>query len=118
MTTNRNSTRYYSSTQEKDVARLVGGQQTANSGAGNWVKGDVRLKSASVLLECKTCIREKESFSIKREWLEKNEQEAKMTHYRNSILAFNFGPSQPNYFIINENLMKYLVEKLKEDNAD
>lgn len=117
MTKNNNSTRYYSSNQEKSVAKLLGGHKTPNSGAGIWSKGDVKLESASVLLECKTCVKEKESFSIKKDWLEKNEQEARMTHYRNSILAFNFGPNQKNYFIINENLMKYLVEKLEEDNA-
>lgn len=117
MTKNNNSTRYYSSNQEKSVAKLLGGHKTPNSGAGMWSKGDVKVESASVLLECKTCLKDKESFSIKKEWLEKNEQEARLTHYRNSILAFNFGPNQKNYFIINENLMKYLIEKLGEDNA-
>lgn len=118
MTTNKQSTRYFSNTQEKTVAKLLGGKKNPNSGATDFIKGDVRLKEASVLLECKTCVKEKDSFSIKKEWLEKNAQEAKMTHYRNSVLAFNFGPEQPNYFIINENLMKYLCDKLREDNDE
>lgn len=32
----------------------------------------------------------------------------------NSCIAFNFGPDQPNYYVINEKLMKFLVEKLEE----
>ena len=112
---NKESTRYFSSNQEQYIAKLLGGQQTPNSGATDFIKGDVRIKSASMLCECKTCIKEKDSFSIKKEWLEKNEQEAKITHFSNSMLAFNFGPDTKNYFIINERLAKYLIEKINED---
>ena len=114
-TKNQNSTRYYSNLQETKIVKLLGGQQTPNSGATDFIKGDVRIKEASMICECKTCVNEKESFSIKKEWLDKNEQEARITHFSNSMLAFNFGPDSKNYFIINEKLAKYLVDKIKED---
>lgn len=114
-TKNNKSTRYYSNIQEQYVAKLLGGQQTPNSGAGDFVKGDVRVKEASLLCECKTCLKEKESFSIKKEWLDKNVQEAKLNHLSNSMLVFNFGPNTKNYFIIDEKLAKYLIDKIKED---
>lgn len=110
----KHPTRYYSDRQEKQVVKLLGGRQTANSGAGKWSKGDVIIDDASLLCECKTPTTDKESFSIKKEWLEKNLKETKESHLLNHCLAFNFGPDQNNYFIIDEKLMRFLVEKIKE----
>ena len=115
-TTNKESTRYYSNLQENQVAKLLGGYQTPNSGATNFIKGDVKIPTASLLVECKTLKTEKDSISIKKEWLEKNNYEAKLTRHSNSMLAFNFGPNTKNYFIIDEKLAKFLVDKLIEDN--
>ena len=112
---NKTSNRYFSSQQEQTVAKLLGGNKTPNSGATDFVKGDVQVKDASLLVECKTCTTNKDSFSIKKEWLDKNLTEAKMNHLLNNMLAFNFGPDTKNYFIIDEKLAKYLVEKLKEE---
>lgn len=111
-----NSTRYFSDKQEKQIVKLLGGVQNSNSGAGKWAKGDVVISSASLLIEAKTVTADKDSFSIKKEWLEKNLKEAKESHLLNNCLAFNFGPDQNNYFVINEKLMKFLVEKLTEEN--
>lgn len=113
---NTEATRYFSDRQEKQVVKLIGGKQTANSGAGKWSKGDVVLPEASLMVECKTQVENKDSFRLKKEWLEKNLTEAKQSHYLNNCLAFNFGPDKENYFIIDEKLMKFLVEKLIEDN--
>ena len=112
---NKTSTRYASYTQEDYVAKLLGGVRTPNSGATNFSKGDVKVVRASLLCECKTCMKDKDSFSIKKEWLDKNNREALATHYLNSCVAFNFGPSSSNYFIIDEKLMKYLTDKLEEE---
>lgn len=117
MTKNKNSTRYYSEQQEKYVANLLDGVLTSNSGAGLFKKGDIIQKNASLLIECKTCINDKESFSIKKEWLIKNNNEKKLMHLDNDCLCFNFGPNTNNYFIINETLMRFLVDKLEELNA-
>lgn len=44
-------TRFYSSKQEKKVAKAVGGKQIANGGATTFSKGDVR--TVQWLFECK-----------------------------------------------------------------
>ena len=115
MTKNKNSTRYYSDLQEEYVANTFNGKRSSNSGAGLFRKGDVVIKDASLLCECKTCMEDKNSFSIKKEWVDKNKEETFAMRLDNSCIAFNFGPGQPNYYIIDENLMKILIDKLKED---
>lgn len=117
MTKNKNSTRYYSSLQENNVARLLGGKVTPSSGSGKWSKGDVVVKDASLSIECKTSMSEKASFSIKKEWITKHKEEAWSNRLSNIALAISFDPSgKENYFVIDEKLMKFLVEKLEEEN--
>lgn len=110
----RRPTRFYSDKQEKSVAKAVGGKQVANSGATAFSKGDVRTDD--FLIECKTCENEKSSFSIKRDWLEKNKEEAFAMNKHYSALAFNYGPNEPNYYVIDERLFKILINHLKEEN--
>lgn len=117
MTKNKDSTRYYSEQQEKHVSTVLDGTLTSNSGAGLFKKGDIIQNNASLLIECKTCTSNKESFSIKKEWLDKNNNERKLMRLDNSCLCFNFGPDTDNYYIINENLMKFLVDRLVELNS-
>ena len=111
------STRYYSDIQEKDICKKMNATQQPNSGAGHFRKGDCVNYIASLLLECKTCTKDKDSFSIKKEWIEKNREEAFTQRVFNGCIAFNYGPNQENYFVIDENLMKFLVEKLEEENC-
>lgn len=106
-------TRYYSNRQEKKIAKELGGKQVANSGATSFSKGDVRIKNW--LIEAKTVTKEKDSFSIKKAWLLKNKEEAFAMNKPYSALAFNFGPDEENYYIIDEKLFKELVE-YKESN--
>lgn len=115
-TKNKESTRYYSNLQEDRVAKLLGAYRQSNSGASLFAAGDVYNPKASLLIECKTCMSPKESFSIKKEWVVKNKQEAKSKRLLNNCLAFSFGPEErEDYFIIDGNLMKYLVQKLEEE---
>lgn len=67
MTKNKESTRYFSSNQEQYIAKLLNGNKTPNSGATLFKKGDVIIQRANTLCECKTCLKEKDSFSIKKE---------------------------------------------------
>lgn len=101
-------TRYYSSKQEKAVAKKFDGKQTKNSGATLFDKGDVTLDKW--LIECKTKTAISDSISIKKEWLEKNNKEAIFEGKDYSALAFNFGPNEKNYYIIDEYLFKELVD--------
>lgn len=53
-----------------------------------------------------------DSISIKKEWLEKNVQEAMFMGKKYNALAFNFGPDEENHYIIDEYLFKELMEYL------
>ena len=117
MTSNKEATRYYSDLHEKSVCRALGASQTPNSGASKWTKGDVVQRAASLLIECKTVMSEKQSVSIKRDWIVKNKEEAFLNRLDNSCLCINFGPDTNNYYVIDEKLMKFLVEKLEEENS-
>ena len=63
------STREASSTQEKRIARKLDGTVNPNSGAGMTKKGDVELSDIGLLVECKTCMTPKQSFSINKKHL-------------------------------------------------
>lgn len=104
-------TRFYSNRQEKKVAKAVGGKQVANSGATAFTKGDVRTQSW--LIECKTCTTEKKSFSIKKEWLDKNKEETFAMNKDYSALAFDFGDGN-NYYIVDEKTFIQMKEALEQ----
>lgn len=116
MTRNAESTRYHSSKQEQHIARALDAWIQPNSGATAFRKGDVVQKSASMLIEAKCLMSDKQSFSIKKEWIEKNRQERFTQHLSNSCICFNFGPDSENFYVIDEKLMKYLIECLSKEN--
>lgn len=104
-------TRFYSNKQEKTVAKAVNGKQVANSGATPISKGDVRTDNW--LIECKTSTTRKQSFSIKKEWLEKNKEEAFAMNKLYSALAFDFGIGH-NYYIVDEKTFIKMKDALEE----
>ena len=111
--TDTQPTRHYSTVQEKAVAKSLGGRRQPNSGATMFAKGDV--KTDSILVECKTKTTASESFSIKKSWIEKNMTEALFIGKPYSAIAFSFGPNEKNYYVIDEELMQILIEKLEQD---
>lgn len=92
-------TRWYSNRQEKQVAKAIKGKQVANSGATSFRKGDVTTDNW--LVECKTKTGESKSFSIKKEWLEKNKEEMFAMGKSYSALVFDFGDGN-NYYVLDE----------------
>ena len=111
---NQNSTRYYSGRQEKKVAKAVKGRKTANSGATAFSKGDV--VTTDWLIECKTKVKDCSSFTIKEDWLLKNEEEAFAMGKNNSALCFDFGPSaNKRYYVISERLFQLLQQYLEDE---
>lgn len=114
MSLNKETTRYYSSNHENSIAKAINGKVQVNSGGTKFYKGDVVQKNASLLIEAKCSMSNKTSFSIKKEWIEKNRQEAFSMGLNNSALCFTFEPNGKNYYIIDEKTMKFLVEKLEE----
>ncbi len=110
---NKNATRYYSNKQEKEVAKALNGFQTPNSGATKFKKGDVTCDNW--LLECKTSTSDKQSISIKRDWLLKNREEAFAMGKDYNAVVFDFGENTKRYYIVDENTFIGMKEAL--DNA-
>lgn len=105
-------TRFYSKRQENKVAKQLDGKRTANSGATPFQKGDVMLDDW--LIECKTKFNVAKSFSIKREWLDKNKEEAFAMNKSHNALCFDYGNSD-RYYVIDEKTFKEFLELLKSE---
>ena len=103
-------TRYYSKKQESYIADRFNGSRQKNSGATMFEKGDVSLEN--VIVEAKTKTTSSQSISIKKEWIEKNEQEALFMGKKYGVIAFNFGPNESNHYIINEELFDILLQHI------
>ena len=109
------TSRYYSKKQEDYTASLLGGKTTPNSGACMFTNSDLIVKDVSMCIECKTCMKPKESFSIKKSWLADSEYERISQQLQHSALCFSFGEDEPNYFVLTERDMKKFVELLREE---
>jgi len=110
---NQQSTRYYADQHEKSICKALGARQTSGSGSNRFEKGDVVVPDI-MLIEAKCSMSDKKSVSIKEEWLDKLKQETFRNRLRFSSLCFNFCPDGANYYIIDELLMKYLIDILKK----
>ena len=113
MTHNKKATRYYSGRQEKAIAKALNGKQVPNSGAATFVGGDVMTDAW--LIEAKTATTERQSFAIKREWLDKNREEAFAMGKEYNALCFDFGDNGKRYYVIDEKTFKKLINYTKEE---
>jgi len=110
-------TRWYSTKQEKAVAKSVDGKRQPNSGATMFMPGDIVTEDWQ--LECKTCEKSQKSFSIKKDWLVKNKEESVLSGKQYTALVFNFGPDEDNYAIVDLqtfNLMKEALAIVESQN--
>ncbi len=105
-------TRFYSKQQENRVAKAVSGKRNSNSGATAFVKGDVT--NDLFLLECKTHTELRENFTVKRDWIDKNREEAFQMGKQYSALVIDFGDGE-NHYLIDERLFIQLLNYLRED---
>lgn len=108
-------TRFYSRQQERQVAKATNGQRTANSGATMFSKGDVRTEN--FLIECKTCAEPRKSFTLHKEWFNKNKEEAFAMHKDYSALVFDFGDGE-RFYCIDERLFQKLQNYITEENKN
>ena len=112
-------TRYFSSLQEAHVASLLGGKTTPNSGATPFFKGDV--VAGDFLIECKAVTSERDSFSVKRGWIEALESERVGMRKPHCALAFQFAPQKSgspanrNYFVVDEGTFAMLLGLYAKD---
>jgi hypothetical protein len=117
MTKNDKSTKFYSNAQERKVSSLLDMKQVSGSGGPCFCCGDIL--GDMFLGECKTSMKEKSSFSVKKEWIDKNNIERVQLQKPYSFLAISFTPeADTNYFIIGEKEMKKFVELLREENKN
>ena len=115
MTNNKKSTRYYSSRQEKRIAKAVGGKTVPNSGAITFGAGDIT--SDKWLFEAKTKMEESKSFTIKREWIEKNKEEAFAMGKDYSAVVIDFGDGK-QYYLLDEKTFLRMKNYLEEAEND
>lgn len=110
---NKQSTKYFSTKQEQVIAKNIGGKTVPGSGSPHFYGGDVITND--FLIEAKTTTKPKESFSIKKEWITKNNLERMQVGKPYCALAFQFAPNTPNYYVIDEKLFKKLLEYMEGD---
>ena len=99
-------TRFYSNRQEKHIAKAVSGKQTANSGATPFSKGDVTTDDW--LFEAKTKTKDSDSFTIKREWITKNREEAFAMGKSYNALVIDFGDGKQHYLLDEKTFLSML----------
>ena len=77
--------------------------------------GDIETKNW--LLEAKTCMKEQQQFTIKKEWLDKLKQESFAMRKEYFSLVFNFGiKNGENYYILDERTFLQILDLLSEIN--
>ena len=101
------NTRKFSNTQEKRVAKNIGGRQVIGSGSTPFLKGDVI--TSDLFIEAKTKAKESKSISVKKEWLEKAQEQAYSMRKRDYALAISFGDGK-DYYVIEDSLMEDLYK--------
>lgn len=107
------TTRDYSDRQEKQIAKELGGKRTINSGGTKFGGGDVITKE--LFIEAKTTMVDRQSFSIKKEWLEKANEQAFEQGKNFWTLAFRFSPDGRDYYIVDKKSLDLLIEKIGEE---
>lgn len=106
------TTRDYSDKQEAYLAKLLDGRITPNSGGTKFSGGDVILDDASMLIEAKTTTKDRKSFAIKKEWIDKAKEQAFAQGLVDSSVAFQFEPEGDNYFILSEeSFLEYMTAR-------
>ena len=117
MIKNKECTKFYSTNHESSIARAIGGETIKGSGNGHFTKGDVVHEGANMVIEAKCTMTPKKSISIKKEWIDKNKKESLAMRKSNQAICINFEPNGENYYLINESLFKFLIDKLTEENS-
>lgn len=101
------NTRKLSNTQEKRIAKNIGGRQVTGSGSTPFLKGDVT--TSDLFIEAKTKAKESKSISVKKEWLEKAKEQSYSMRKRDYALAISFGDGK-DYYVIEDSFMDELYK--------
>ena len=68
-------------------------------------------------MEAKTKTKDSDSISIKKEWFTKNKEESIFMDKEYCGIVFNFGPNQPNYYVIDELTFQELLEYQRNEHV-
>ena len=98
--------RFYSSQQEKQVAKSLGGTNDLQSGGGKWKKYDVAVGDWAI--ECKTKVTPQESMTIHKDWFKQAEQSRADSLKSYAAVCFSFGDGE-NYYAVDEKTFKFLL---------
>ena len=109
------TTRYFSDKQEKHIARVTGGKVQSNSGGTKFGGGDVHTDK--FFIEAKTPTKEQISFTIKKDWIIKQREQAYEQGKEEAVLAFRFDPNIDNdlYVLSQRQFLEYLRYKEMEE---
>lgn len=104
-----------STEQEKFVADFLEVKRTPRSGATIHKKGDVQDEFS--IFECKTSMKEKESFTVKKEWLTKLNRERIEDRKRFAFLIENYGGdgNKDNHVIMSIETFKQLYSAFRKE---
>lgn len=103
-------TRFFSSAQERRVAKSLDGTNDLQSGGGKWKKNDVELDEWA--LECKTKVTPSETITVHKDWFadaERNRAES-LKSYAAVVLSFGDGK---DYYAVDERTFKFLLSLSK-----
>lgn len=105
------NTRNYSDIQEKHIAKVTGGKVQSNSGGTKFGGGDVHTNK--FFIEAKTPTKEQKAFSIKKDWIDKMQEQAFEQGKEESVLAFRFSQNdKEDFYVLNEKqFLEYLRYK-------
>jgi hypothetical protein len=106
----KNTTRAVSNTQEKRVAKAIGGRQVIGSGSTPFLKGDVT--TSTLFIEAKTRMEPSKSIKVNKEWLEKAKEQAYSMRKEDYTVAISFGDGA-DYYIVEDTLL-YDLYKSRE----
>lgn len=104
---NKDSTRYKSNIQEKRIAKSLGGRQVIGSGSTPFLKGDV--VTSNLFVEAKTKMEPSKSISVKKQWIEKAQEQAYSQRKEDYTVAISFGDGK-DYYIIEDSLLEDLYK--------
>lgn len=99
-------TRTFSTKQELQVAKALGGVRQLNSGAGNMSKGDVIVDDWAI--ECKTKVIPSDTLVMHKDWFQSLEADRQAEARSYAALCFSFGDGT-NYYAVDEKTFKFLL---------
>ena len=94
--------------QEERIAKLFRGKRTPQSGGGKWVCGDIL--AGKLLIECKTTVEPKLTYSVQKAVLDKANHEAREMGKESAVLAFTIGENFEDYFVVDTKFIKSYLE--------